>query len=94
VSWQIASDEKLTQIVSRGTAVGRRREGLHGQGRCRRSSSRSLLLLRVHERRRAIADRTHEDASRPRQCAHADRVGVLLELPGRLLQRLSLSRQP
>jgi hypothetical protein len=60
VQWLIASGREAAQVVGRGTVQAVPDKDFTVKVDAG-SAARPDLLLRVHGRRRAIADRTHED---------------------------------
>ena len=92
--WRIATDPSMDTDCCARQRSSRVRTRFHGQGRRRRSAARPHLLLRVRRRRRAVAVGRTKTLPAARRRARASGVGVLLELPCRLLQRLPLRRQP
>ena len=91
VQWVMASDEALQQVVARGTRKPHRSATSPSRS-MPEDSARADVLLRLHGWRRAVADRPHEDVARTGR-SPACRLGVVLELPRWLLQRVSLYRE-
>ena len=93
VSWMLARDPKLAQIVARGEPqTGAARDFTVKIDATGLEPAHDLLLpLRID--RRAIGDRPHANAAGARRGARPPRRGVVLEPAAGLLQRLRVPRE-